>query len=150
MTALDAHDFPRGDREGDLEQLRMTLTRAPGTVNARDAAGRKSTPLHFAAGFGRVDLVAHLLAAGADVEASDEGGLLPLHNACSFGHVDVVALLVKANAPGKHLAGSCISNVFSSSPLFFIFLLRGCEEKRTESARPEREGGDTRRRHKEA
>uniref|UniRef100_A0A8C4K9F0 Tankyrase n=1 Tax=Dromaius novaehollandiae TaxID=8790 RepID=A0A8C4K9F0_DRONO len=65
-----------------------------GNVNAKDMAGRKSTPLHFAAGFGRKDVVEHLLQTGANVHARDDGGLIPLHNACSFGHAEVVSLLL--------------------------------------------------------
>ncbi|EPQ06383.1 Tankyrase-1 [Myotis brandtii] len=57
-------------------------------------AGRKSSPLHFAAGFGRKDVVEHLLQMGANVHARDDGGLIPLHNACSFGHAEVVSLLL--------------------------------------------------------
>jgi len=59
-------------------------------VNSLDLEGRKSTPLHFAAGFGRKDVVEHLLHCGANVHAQDDGGLIPLHNACSFGHAEVV------------------------------------------------------------
>lgn len=35
-------------KRGDLELIKQTLTSEK--VNARDLAGRKSTPLHFAAG----------------------------------------------------------------------------------------------------
>lgn len=41
-------------RCGDLEQVRKLVM--PENVNSRDTAGRKSTPLHFAAGE-RVDTV---------------------------------------------------------------------------------------------
>lgn len=41
------------------------------------------------AGFGRKDVVDHLLRTGANVHARDDGGLIPLHNACSFGHSEV-------------------------------------------------------------
>ena len=63
-------------------------------VNARDTAGRRSSPLHFAAGYGRREAVEHLLMMGANVHARDDGGLIPLHNACSFGHAEVVSLLL--------------------------------------------------------
>ena len=49
-------------------------------------------------GFGRRDVLEHLLGIGANVQARDDGGLVPLHNACSFGHAEVVALLLKAGA----------------------------------------------------
>ncbi|KAF8774082.1 Poly [ADP-ribose] polymerase tankyrase-1 like protein [Argiope bruennichi] len=83
-------------RYGDVSRVRKLVT--PQNVNARDAAGRKSTPLHFAAGFGRRDVVEHLLQNGANVHARDDGGLIPLHNACSFGHAEVVQLLLKHGA----------------------------------------------------
>ncbi|XP_072386285.1 poly [ADP-ribose] polymerase tankyrase [Diabrotica undecimpunctata] len=81
---------------GDIARVRKLVT--PVTVNARDTAGRKSTPLHFAAGYGRRDVVEFLLSAGASIQARDDGGLHPLHNACSFGHADVVRLLLEAGA----------------------------------------------------
>lgn len=81
---------------GDLAKVKKLIN--PQTVNARDTAGRKSTPLHFAAGYGRKDVVEFLLASGASIHARDDGGLHPLHNACSFGHADVVRLLLEADA----------------------------------------------------
>ncbi|XP_050690454.1 poly [ADP-ribose] polymerase tankyrase-2-like isoform X1 [Eriocheir sinensis] len=83
-------------RNGDLVRVKKLVT--PQNVNARDTAGRKSSPLHFAAGFGRRDVVEHLLNLGAAVGARDDGGLIPLHNACSFGHAEVVSLLLKHGA----------------------------------------------------
>uniref|UniRef100_A0A6Q2YPA2 Poly [ADP-ribose] polymerase n=1 Tax=Esox lucius TaxID=8010 RepID=A0A6Q2YPA2_ESOLU len=79
-------------RNGDLERVKR-LVKAE-DVNSRDTAGRKSTPLHFAAGFGRRDVVDYLLQNGANVHARDDGGLVSLHNACSFGHIEVVSLLL--------------------------------------------------------
>ncbi|XP_025835398.1 tankyrase-like [Agrilus planipennis] len=83
-------------KTGDISRVRKLVT--PQTVNARDTAGRKSTPLHFAAGYGRRDVVEFLLSSGASIQARDDGGLHPLHNACSFGHADVVRLLLEAGA----------------------------------------------------
>ena len=81
---------------GDLAKVRTMVD--SNNVNARDTAGRRSTPLHFAAGYGRREAVEHLIAMGANVLARDDGGLIPLHNACSFGHAEVVALLLQAGA----------------------------------------------------
>ncbi|XP_059398460.1 poly [ADP-ribose] polymerase tankyrase-1-like isoform X1 [Carassius carassius] len=79
-------------RNGDLSRVKRLVDSV--NVNSKDMAGRKSTPLHFAAGFGRKDVVEHLLQTGANVHARDDGGLIPLHNACSFGHAEVVSLLL--------------------------------------------------------
>uniref|UniRef100_A0A673NBU5 Poly [ADP-ribose] polymerase n=1 Tax=Sinocyclocheilus rhinocerous TaxID=307959 RepID=A0A673NBU5_9TELE len=83
-------------RSGDLERVKKLV--CPVNVNSRDTAGRKSTPLHFAAGFGRRDVVDYLLQHGANVHARDDGGLISLHNACSFGHAEVVNLLLQHGA----------------------------------------------------
>ncbi|KAF9797966.1 hypothetical protein SFRURICE_019309 [Spodoptera frugiperda] len=83
-------------KTGDAVRVKKLIT--PQTVNARDTAGRKSTPLHFAAGYGRREVVEILIAAGAALQARDDGGLQPLHNACSFGHADVVRALLGAGA----------------------------------------------------
>ncbi|XP_056631369.1 poly [ADP-ribose] polymerase tankyrase isoform X2 [Diorhabda sublineata] len=101
MDSLPSASDPLRDlfeacKVGDISRVRKLVT--PITVNARDTAGRKSTPLHFAAGYGRREVVEFLLSAGASIQARDDGGLHPLHNACSFGHADVVRLLLEAGA----------------------------------------------------
>ncbi|XP_028651298.1 poly [ADP-ribose] polymerase tankyrase-2 isoform X1 [Erpetoichthys calabaricus] len=83
-------------RNGDVERVKKLVNFE--NVNSRDTAGRKSTPLHFAAGFGRKDVVDYLLQSGANVHARDDGGLISLHNACSFGHAEVVSLLLQHGA----------------------------------------------------
>ncbi|XP_016389700.1 tankyrase-1-like [Sinocyclocheilus rhinocerous] len=83
-------------RNGDVSRVKRLVDSV--NVNAKDMAGRKSTPLHFAAGFGRRDVVEHLLQTGANVHSRDDGGLIPLHNACSFGHAEVVSLLLCSGA----------------------------------------------------
>eukprot|EP01136_Pigoraptor_vietnamica_P027724 Opistho-1_new@84366 len=82
-------------KAGHLDRVRVLLVEEGVDVNVTDKGGRVSTPLHFAAGYGRAAVVEFLLERGANVLARDEGGLAPLHNACSFGHVDVAALLLR-------------------------------------------------------
>ncbi|EJW81990.1 hypothetical protein WUBG_07101, partial [Wuchereria bancrofti] len=67
-------------------------------INCKDFDGRESTPLHFAAGYNRVEVLKYLLRKGANVEARDTGWLVPLHNACAYGHLAVAELLVKHGA----------------------------------------------------
>ncbi|XP_071948207.1 poly [ADP-ribose] polymerase tankyrase-1-like [Antedon mediterranea] len=86
-------------RNGDIVRVKKVVNSS--NANAKDTAGRKSTPLHFAAGFGRKDVVEYLLLSGANVHSRDDGGLIPLHNACSFGHAEVVSLLLKHGADGN-------------------------------------------------
>jgi len=83
-------------KHGDISRVRLLVTAQ--NVNARDTSGRKSSPLHFAAGYGRREAVEILLNAGGNVHARDDGGLIPLHNACSFGHAEVVNLLLRGGA----------------------------------------------------
>ncbi|KHJ42648.1 Poly(ADP-ribose) polymerase catalytic domain protein [Trichuris suis] len=83
-------------RDGDIRRVKKLVSAK--NANIRDSIGRKSTPLHFAAGFGRKEVVTYLISIGAAVGARDEGGLVPLHNACSFGHAAVTRLLIKSGA----------------------------------------------------
>lgn len=83
-------------RSGAEDRLLALLT--PLNVNCHASDGRRSTPLHLAAGYNRIRIVQILLQHGADVHAKDKGGLVPLHNACSYGHFEVTELLIKHGA----------------------------------------------------
>ncbi|GBP09032.1 Tankyrase [Eumeta japonica] len=61
-------------KAGDLDTVRRIILANPQSVNCRDLDGRHSTPLHFAAGFNRVQVVEFLLEQGAEVHAADKGG----------------------------------------------------------------------------
>jgi tankyrase len=87
-------------KNGDLKLVQKLIDKTKINFklnNYYNYGNRKSTFLHFAAGFGRKDILQYLLSCGADPSNKDEGGLEPLHNACSFGHVDVVELLLANN-----------------------------------------------------
>lgn len=98
-------------KAGDLDTVQRIVAANPHTVNCRDLDGRHSTPLHFAAGYNRVPVVEFLLEHGAEVYASDKGGLVPLHNACSYGHYEVTELLV------KHGANVNVADLWKFTPL---------------------------------
>ena len=103
--------FLEAAKAGDIETVQRIVLANSHTVNCRDLDGRHSTPLHFAAGYNRVPVVEFLLAQGAEVHASDKGGLVPLHNACSYGHYEVTELLV------KHGANVNVADLWKFTPL---------------------------------
>ncbi|KAI6653202.1 glutaminase kidney isoform, mitochondrial isoform 1 precursor [Oopsacas minuta] len=83
-------------KSGQEDILINLLT--PLNVNCHASDGRKSTPLHLAAGYNRIKVCEILLQMGGDAHAKDKGGLVPLHNACSYGHLEVAELLVRHGA----------------------------------------------------
>ena len=85
---------PRAEEVVNLEKW---IARHPDRINKQYGAFC-DTPLHLAAHFGREDLAAPLIAAGADVEANNELGEGPLHVAASYGHPTVAKLLLAKGA----------------------------------------------------
>lgn len=65
-------------------------------ATAAHAQGRTSTPLHWAAQHGHVEVVETLIANGADVNATDVFGRTPLHLAAT--HPAVMSMLIRAGA----------------------------------------------------
>lgn len=56
------------------------------------------TPLSLACDWEEADLIARLLAAGADVNADLKGSPTALHSACEQGNLDIVAMLLERGA----------------------------------------------------
>lgn len=65
-------------RSGAEDRLLPLLT--PSNVNCHASDGRRSTPLHLAAGYNRISIVQILLQHGADVHAKDKGKLNILYS----------------------------------------------------------------------
>jgi uncharacterized protein len=65
-------------------------------LNARDSGG--STMLLDAVCDGDLDLVKHLLRAGADPNIPENNGITPLMEAAAWGRVDMIPLLVEHGA----------------------------------------------------
>jgi ankyrin repeat protein len=83
-------------RKGDCAAIQQLLGREPSLARVRDSAGY--TPLHWASIDGRKDVVALLLANGAEIDAGTPQGATPLHFAAGSGRRDAVELLIKNGA----------------------------------------------------
>ena len=69
-----------------------------GASDAGSARGLRMTPLHFAAKMGARDQADALIAAGADLNATDRLGWTPLHFAAFHGQTSVAEVLLAAGA----------------------------------------------------
>lgn len=78
----------------DLAQVN-TLLASGADVNEPSRFG---TPLHIASELGAVDVMAALIAAGADIEAEGRGGAHPLHLAAKKNQSAAVKLLIEHGA----------------------------------------------------
>ena len=81
---------------GDLARVTSVVERDPGQVNARDEGGR--TPLHLAARGTSAEVLALLVARGADLGALDADGIAPLHVLAQRGNADGIRLLLDRGA----------------------------------------------------
>jgi tankyrase len=93
---LDVQLLLEACKSGDLDVVKRILGKDGELVNCSDKEGRLSTPLHFAAGYNRLEVCKYLIEMHADVLACDKALLQPIHNAASYGHVDVASLLIQS------------------------------------------------------
>jgi ankyrin repeat protein len=94
-----AKQLIKAAKSGDLASVQALLARDGTLLGARDADG--STALHCAAWKGHPEVVAHLLAAGADVHArnaNDHWRTTALHAAAHANHRAIVQALIDAGA----------------------------------------------------
>ena len=93
-------------KAGDTVLLRRVLAAHPGVLDLPDEQGR--TPLHLAAEWQQLGVVRALVAAGADVDATDPAGDTPRDSAlwsgeCSMGaHTKVCQQIVACLDAGKN------------------------------------------------
>ena len=103
MQALD--NLIQAACSGDVEQVRRLLQADPTTVHTRDPY-LQSTPLHYAAHRGYLEIVQLLLTAGADVTAREGvSDTTSLHWAAEGGHLEVARLLVEHGADVNAIDG---------------------------------------------
>ncbi len=79
--------------EGDLATVKRLLEQNPALLEARDDA-ENVTPLAYAAGFGRMDVLEFLVARGANVNARDPRGLSALHLTVYTGQLEALRFLL--------------------------------------------------------
>lgn len=90
LTALHA---------GDIDAMRIELE-AGADPNGTPWVGAMASylPVYLAAKAGRADILALLVAFGADIDLRDTNGARPLDSAAGHGELDIVRLLVEAGA----------------------------------------------------
>lgn len=94
--------FARAVRNGHPDIVRFFFDRGGVDINEQIPPTRNwsgGTPLHIAAGNGRLETVQSLLSHGADPLATDSNGWLPLHRACEGRHFEVIELLWPLSEP---------------------------------------------------
>lgn len=88
----------------DQWEMALALADAGADVNAvrwgprPSAKDRGQTPIWWAAGKGRLDVIEELVARGGKVDIPDSHGSTPLHQAASGGHLEVVDDLLRRGA----------------------------------------------------
>jgi cytohesin len=76
-------------------------------INARELNDR--TPLHYAAGYGNLELMQLLIDKGANLMAKEQYGGMPLHDAVSEGHLEIAKYL-RANGDAANINTKGIHN----------------------------------------
>lgn len=83
-------------RSGDAASVAADLSKYPGDLNLPDDAGL--TPLHLAALHCHTNIIALLLARGADVNCEAKDDATPLHVAAQEGCLDGLKMLLEKGA----------------------------------------------------
>ena len=104
--------------KGDLAAVKKLLEQNPALLEARDE-DEGVTPLAYAAGFGRMEVLEFLVARGADVNARDARGLSALHLTVYTGQLQALRYLLDKGADVKSRGPS------GMGPLHFAARQRG-------------------------
>src|SRR5215471_2600682 len=83
-------------KAGDVNNVQALLDANPVLVQVQDRY--QWTPLHHAVALGSQDIIALLLAGGADTNAKNRSGSTSLHVAVSAGNLETVELLLARGA----------------------------------------------------
>jgi hypothetical protein len=95
-VSINACEMHEAVREGDMYYWRSLISNSPLLICSRDAAGM--TPLHWAAYWGRKNLMHLFTEAGSNVNSTALDGNTPLHWAVANGQEGIVSVLLDAHA----------------------------------------------------
>jgi len=95
---LDVWSFPHWASAINRNQLFEVQPLLDSGADVNVFSRKRSTPLHFASGAGRGEIVEVLLLNGADINLKAQDGSTPLHHAAEGGHGAVVQLLLDNGA----------------------------------------------------
>src|SRR5262245_64897760 len=91
-AAQDKNAMLAAVKAGDVNKVQALLDANPWLVQVQDRD--QWTPLHRAVALGSQEIIALLLARGADTNAKNRSGSTPLHVAVSEGTVETVEVLL--------------------------------------------------------
>ena len=89
---------------GDLGKVKMLIESDPTLIDALDSNGR--TPLHFAAAFGRNDVVKYLMEKGASAGTNDDNGESSIAAAIGSDHKDTAQIMIDFSKNAKPVGGA--------------------------------------------
>ncbi|KAI4490935.1 hypothetical protein M0802_010609 [Mischocyttarus mexicanus] len=81
---------------GDLDKIKLLLIKDPNLIECADKDGYR--PLHRACYGNHIEIVKHLLKAGAKIDSKTMDGWQPLHSACCWNNVECAAILIANGA----------------------------------------------------
>lgn len=82
--------------EGNLEKVKMVVSRFPEQVNVKDESNR--IPLYWAARSNHADIVRFLVEKGADINGQTNDGWAALHTAAYNGRLESATVLIQLGA----------------------------------------------------
>eukprot|EP01119_Soliformovum_irregulare_P007099 TRINITY_DN19500_c0_g1_i1.p1 TRINITY_DN19500_c0_g1~~TRINITY_DN19500_c0_g1_i1.p1 ORF type:complete len:127 (+),score=40.14 TRINITY_DN19500_c0_g1_i1:66-446(+) len=85
-------------KTGDLVSVKRMIEKEKMDPNFVETGVQKRTPLHWAADFGKEEVITYLVSKGAKVNAKDAYGITPLLAATYESHAAAVKALLAAKA----------------------------------------------------
>jgi len=100
QKTLLRYKMQRACIDGNIEILKELISNGIGVNDTTDSMyGNKMTPLHFAAQFGRKDIVEYLLSFGANPDVQNQFRWKPLDLAVSQKNIDITVQLLPCTTP---------------------------------------------------